>query len=163
MKVRIPGWCENPSVTVNYAPVDVSLAKDGFIEIHRNWSDGDLIVVNLPMPVEAVHANPAVKSDIGQVALRRGPVVYCMEETDNPTGPFLIPSEAEFSTSFEPDSLGGITIIKTKAFAPSGEGWGKALYQTREPSMAETTATAVPYFAWDNRSPGWMRVWIQQR
>src|SRR6201999_545264 len=101
--VRIPGWARNepvpgdlykfldeatnPAVTlkVNGKAVAIKL-ENGYATMNRTWKKGDIIELNLPMPVRRVLANDNVKSDVGRVALQRGPVVFCAEWPDNPNG-----------------------------------------------------------------------------
>lgn len=160
VKVRIPDWCTSPGVTVNYAPVDMTRIDKGYLEITRIWADGDLIVVQLPMPVQKVYANPKVSADLGRVALQRGPVVYCLEEIDNACASVALSNDASFSSKFEPDLLGGIVTIEGPASAFSSEGWDSRLYSHDSPVAKPVTIKAVPYYAWDNRAPGWMSVWL---
>jgi len=77
--VRIPGWSHDASVMVNGSKIEIEpLLKDGYVYIKRRWNTGDNINLDLPMPVEVIHANPKVRHDCGRVALTRGPLVYCM-------------------------------------------------------------------------------------
>ena len=63
---RLPGWCASPRVTVNGEAVDLGSAEQGYLRIERLWQSGDQIVIELPMPVQRVHAHPAVAADLGQ-------------------------------------------------------------------------------------------------
>jgi hypothetical protein len=162
VKVRIPEWCAEPVVTVNYAPVDTSGVEKGYLHIRRNWADGDLVIVKLPMSVRRIYANPHVTADAGAVAIQRGPVVYCMEEADNPAGPVLIPDCGAFEAAFEPELLGGVVSILAEALLPTDEGWQNTLYRDRPSDTERVKAKAIPYFAWENRTPGWMGVWMKR-
>ncbi len=94
------------------------------------------------MPVEMVQADPRVKQDVGKRALQRGPLVYCMEETDNaPTyAKATLNAQTRFTAKHRKDLLGGVTEIT------AGNG--------------SDTYRFVPYYAWDNREAGRMKVWI---
>jgi hypothetical protein len=80
--LRIPGWCHGATLTVNGQPVNSPLSPSTYAEIHRTWKPGDIITLNLPMPAVLITANPLVEETRGQVAVRRGPVVYCLESPD---------------------------------------------------------------------------------
>lgn len=84
LNVRIPGWCRNPTVQVNGQPVAGAVTSGTYCRIHREWRTGDRVTLQLPMPVVAVTADPRARFHKGKVALCRGPLVYCVESTDNP-------------------------------------------------------------------------------
>src|SRR5690606_13250295 len=86
VKLRIPGWCSDAKLAVNGDAVDVSSAKAGYVTINRLWTKGDVVTLTLPMPPVRLYAHPGVIMDAGRVALKRGPLVYCLEETDNGEG-----------------------------------------------------------------------------
>ena len=89
----------------------------GYLHISRTWKSGDVVRLNLPMPVERVYADSHVKADAGRVALQRGPVVYCLEGVDNngQVRNLVLPKDAKLTTSFEKDLLGGVVVIKGEA------------------------------------------------
>ena len=95
----------------------------GYAKVKRVWQAGDKVTLYFPMPVERTAAHPEVRINAGRVALQRGPIVYCLEEVDN--GPVLtdiaLPLEPEFETSFEPELLGGVTVIKADAYRSSSD------------------------------------------
>ena len=94
LKLRIPGWARGATASVNGTPVDVAAGtKNGYLTIEREWKAGDKVSLELPMPPQkATYAHPAVRENVGRVALKRGPLVYCVEETDNPGGAVQKPS-----------------------------------------------------------------------
>ena len=96
----------------------------------------------MAMPVEVVAADPRVKANIGKRCLQRGPLVYCMEEIDNPlyNNATLLHS-TNYIANFEPDLLGGVVSIT----AVNGDD----------------TYKFIPYYAWDNREAGKMQVWVK--
>jgi DUF1680 family protein len=142
-RLRVPAWCEGgASVQVNGAVMDASL-EQGYLVVHRSWKPGDVVTLELPMAVRKVAAHPSVKEDRGCVALMRGPLVYCVEDADNDNA---VPELGL--------PLHGAGEIPVEAVWPAGR-----LYQTTQPSVSHSL-TAVPYYAWDNRAPGAMRVWI---
>jgi len=170
--VRIPGWAREepvPSdlygfVKTNSKPVtlkvngrDVPIKLDkGYVRLDRVWRLGDLIELNLPMPVQQVVASDKVVADRGRVALQRGPVVFCAEWPDNPDGKvrnLKLSSDQSFDVAFEPSLLNGVESISGKSveFSKNSDG---VLVKTEQPFKA------IPYFAWANRGQGEMVVWF---
>jgi uncharacterized protein len=163
LRLRIPGWCAAPRLTVNGAAIDAAATlEQGYIGIERTWQDGDQIALDLPMPVERVYAHPDVAADVGCVALQRGPIVYCVEQADQrvPLQRIVLPDTAELICREEPDLLGGVVVLAGTAAALDDAGWEDLLYRTRRPTTRPVEIRAIPYYAWDNREPGSMRVWI---
>ena len=168
--LRIPAWCEEgAAVQVNGQPVDVKISPGSYIEIRRAWSPGDTINMDLPMPVRRVECHPYVAENAGRVALVRGPLLYCAEQIDNPGVDLrdLVLNGEEPTVHFEPDLLGGVVVLQAEAQldAPD-DGWKNSLYRTVHPREGDaqtraTTVTAVPYYAWANREPGTMQVWLR--
>jgi uncharacterized protein len=164
MNLRIPGWCGRAAVSVNgKALSDLNMDK-GYAVIRRQWKAGDVVELNMPMPVQRIQANPNVAADRGRVALQRGPIMFCLEAVDNggKVSDIVLPRDAELTTEFKSDLLGGIMTVKAKALRARSEDWKDKLYQPA-PSQAEPTElTAVPYCVWDNRQAGEMTVWIPE-
>ncbi|MHB1460015.1 MAG: glycoside hydrolase family 127 protein [Armatimonadota bacterium] len=164
IKLRKPGWCDDFNLSINgVKQIDVAVEK-GYINLHRTWKDGDVIELDLPMVAKRIYANPAVSQDIGRVAIRRGPVVYCLEQVDNqmPSELIQLPDQAELVSTFEPDLLGGVVTVTADATSVSSEGWDEALYKDQPAATKPCTIQAVPYYAWDNREAGWMSVWLRR-
>jgi DUF1680 family protein len=162
LKLRIPGWARGATATVNGAPIDAA-ANHGYLAITRRWQPGDTVTLDLPMPPERIYAHPAVAADFGRVALRRGPLIYCVEAADNPGGPvqrLKLPAGAGLRA--EPRALfGGIVAITADARRVEDRGWN-GLYRATPPAEAPAPLTAVPYFLWNNRGNGSMAVWLMQ-
>ncbi|NLA59196.1 MAG: glycoside hydrolase family 127 protein [Firmicutes bacterium] len=165
--VRLPDWCEDPSLAVNGKEADLTQATSrGYAYIRRTWQPGDTIELTLPMPVQRISANPKVRENAGRVALQRGPVVYCLEEVDN--GPNLsaviLPRDSELSAQWRSDLLGGVVTIHGKALRIDEDRWNGKLYMPAKapPATREIEITAVPYSTWCNRKPGEMLVWIRE-
>jgi DUF1680 family protein len=116
------------------------------------------------MPVERMYAHPNVRQDAGCVALQRGPLVYCLEGADNnvPLHRIVVPRTAELTSDFDPDVLGGVTVIRSKALVEDDADWAGTLYRSWPASLQSAAITAIPYYAWDNRQPGEMRVWLRE-
>jgi len=164
LRLRIPGWCRTATLSLNGAviPLDV---ENGYATIRREWWQGDTLRLHLDMPVERMRAHPKVIEDAGRIALKRGPVVYCLEEVDNGIAPqqMSIPSDAAIVDRFDPQFLGGATLLTGTAKRPVEAGWGEALYRAAPAAEVSVGFTAIPYHLWANRAPGAMQVWIRER
>jgi len=163
VNLRIPGWCEGATAWLNGKAIDSTPGENGYLRISRKWRRGDTITLDMPMPIRRIAANPKVAANVGRVALQRGPVVYCLEAVDNggSVRDIALPREAKLEARFEPDLLGGVTVLRGKALRRKPVEWGDVLYQP-VPQSEEISIVAVPYHAWDNREPGEMLVWLPE-
>jgi DUF1680 family protein len=166
LRVRVPGWARGtpvpselyryldgapavPVLHVNGEPVEGALSQ-GYQVIARTWKPGDIVSVELPMPVRRVLADERVADDRGKAALERGPLVYCAEGADN-GGSVLdvaLPDDAPIEVERRTDLLGGVTTLRASAVGPGG---------------AKRQLTAIPYYAWSHRGPGEMAVWLPRK
>jgi hypothetical protein len=168
LKIRIPGWARNKpvpgdlyeysegtgsqlSLKVNGENVKTGEYED-YIVLDRKWKKGDIIELNIDMPVKMVVANKNVRADSGKIAIERGPLVYCAESLDNGINvqELCIPVNSRWNVEKMPGLLHGIEVIKGKAFIPSGHSV----------SMREINFTAIPYYAWAHRGESKMTVWF---
>ncbi|MCB9846337.1 MAG: glycoside hydrolase family 127 protein [Phycisphaeraceae bacterium] len=170
VRLRVPGWArgdgfagglyrfadegeEGVRLTLNgdlvEAPIDC-----GYAEIRRMWRPGDTLELVLPMPARRVVARSEVEACRGCVAIERGPIVYCIEGVDHDGRALNIalPGDSSLTATRRPDLLGGVSVIRGPGIARKREG-GAILDQRVE-------LTAIPYFAWNNRGPGEMAIWI---
>ncbi|MBU1306277.1 MAG: glycoside hydrolase family 127 protein [Alphaproteobacteria bacterium] len=163
LHLRVPGWCEAATISVNGANVQTTPIK-GYVSILREWAAGDIVRVHFDMPVQMLHANPLVTEDAGRVALKRGPMVYCVEEVDNVAAPQLLklPVDPQISARFDPDLLGGATVLEGAASQAMPAEWGTTLYRAVPPRYNPTRFIAIPYHLWANRAPGGMQVWLRK-
>jgi DUF1680 family protein len=173
INVRIPGWARgqpvpsnlyvftdeiqvpSPTLRVNGTVVSATLTN-GFATIDRTWSAGDVLTLDLPMPVRRVESNPQVTANRGRVALQRGPIVYAAEWPDNPNGKvrnIVLPDGNALTTEFRRDLLNGVQVIKGRATGLAFDGKG-AVTRADQPFMA------IPYATWANRGRGQMAVWL---
>ena len=159
LRLRIPEWCRSYEVRIGGKPVEAPEEK-GYAVIHRTWSSGDAVELVLDMPVEKIVSHPGVLMNQGQVALQRGPLVYCVEDANHKTGVFnlVLPGDAKMSPRWDQNLLGGITVVEGEALVrtPSDNLYSRA----GDVTFAETDLLAVPYYAWDNQTPGAMTVWM---
>ncbi|WP_284775377.1 beta-L-arabinofuranosidase domain-containing protein [Agrobacterium sp. lyk4-40-TYG-31] len=167
LKLRIPGWCRDASVMVNGKAVDVkATTTKGYVSIVRDWQNGDEIRLSFAMPVDRLYAHPAVSEDGGRVALKRGPVVYCVEAADIGGEPqrLRLPSDAQIDARFDENLLGGAVVLETQAIEANADDWeGNNLYRTAPPRMTPRHIKAIPYHLWANRTAGAMLVWLQEK
>jgi DUF1680 family protein len=120
------------------------------------------------MPPQLIEANPLVEETRNQVAIQRGPLVYCLESVDLPTGVHIadvvVTSDTTLVPRFEADLLGGVTAIQSNAVARTTGDWSDKLYRPRRPAADRAVlARFIPYYAWANRGPSEMSVWIPIR
>jgi DUF1680 family protein len=125
------------------------------------------VVLTLDMPVERIAPHPAIRQDAGCIALQRGPVIYCLEETDNGAqlANVVIPRDARLIGSVEADLFGGVGVITGEAVRIEPTQWPGGLYQPQSVvpySRTPMTFKAIPYCFWANREPGEMLVWIRE-
>jgi DUF1680 family protein len=164
--LRLPGWCQSPHISVNGETVEpAGSTESGYLRLRRTWRPDDTIALALPMPVERIYAHPAVRADVGQVALRRGPIVYCFEQTDSaaPLDRVVLAFDAPLIARSEPELLDGVVVVEAEAEALDEAGWDGALYLSSRPQTQPVKLRGIPYFAWDNREPGAMTVWVRER
>lgn len=163
VKLRIPGWCKKARLSVNGETV-TGKPVNGYVTVHRTWSKGDTISLDLDMPAERLYAHPGVIMDVGRVTLKRGPLVYCIEEADNPGGRvqrLKLPRNSELKPVRRDDLFSGIIQLSADAVAIDESDWS-TLYRTRPSKEGPATLTALPYYLWANRGQGSMVVWIPE-
>ena len=167
--LRVPGWSDGTQVTVNGKAV--SGATPGqYLAVRRRWTSGDVIHVKFGMTPQVIEANPRVVDDYGRVAVQRGPIVYCLEQLDQPEGVQLFDVSLDvrkkgasaFGEEVRKDVLGGIVMLKHTGAVSEKANSRSALYRaySSETSKArEVELSFVPYYAWANRAATPMQVW----
>lgn len=171
LHLRIPGWCESGArLDINGEPYDGELIPGSYLALRRSWHAGDRLRLSLPMRAQRIETHPYVSENTGKVALARGPLIYCLEAVDHP-GVDLRDIVLPFGTGLDPiertDLLGGIVCLEADALIDAPDpGWSSRLYRTAQPrshglSSGAIRLRAIPYFAWANREPGRMQVWIR--
>lgn len=162
LHLRIPGWSRGATVRVNGEAVPVTGAGT-YTRLDRAWSAGDEVVLELPMPVRMLRGHRLIEEATGQVAIQRGPVVYCVESTDLPPGVRLEQAALRRGSEFRAEhaEIAGtrMTVLETElAVLPeSGDGLWDDLSTA---PVGAASVRLVPYFAWGNRGPGEMSVWL---
>ncbi|WP_308991000.1 glycoside hydrolase family 127 protein [Mariniflexile litorale] len=161
--LRIPGWSRGATVSVNNGLIQEEVVTGSYTKLSKKWKKGDVIELNIPMPVELMQANPLVEETKNQVAVKRGPIVYCLETEDISKKVDINTIVLDVNSNFTTDKINinnrDFITIKAKAFLDSGN-WEKSLYQPISINKQQVGITLVPYFAWGNRSKGEMTVWM---
>ena len=162
LHLRIPGWSSDATLTVNGEPVPVS-APSSYTRIERAWSAGDEIVLDLPMPVRLLRAHRLAEEVTNQVAVQRGPVVYALESHDLPEGVMLEQAALRRGTELSPvqAEIAGHRVIALDTEIAVLPRPDDTLYADLDDATVRTAgARLIPYYAWSNRGPGEMSVWL---
>jgi len=164
--LRIPAWCKKAEVLVNGEYVEKSVRLGSYLPISRVWKQGDEVQLNLSMSVDFLETHPH-SSNNGRLAISRGPLIYCMEAADHQgvdVFDILLSPDTAFSPHFKPDLLGGVGVLRGKGLLRDKSEWERKLYHIYQKGQKTKSKpfpiTAIPYFAWANREPGKMLVWI---
>jgi uncharacterized protein len=164
LRLRIPGWSRGAALKINGQIIELGdVLQNGYAVLERTWQPNDEIRLEFPMPIERVRAHPAVRADAGQIALQRGPILYCLEAVDHdlPLHQIVLEKTATLEAHFEADLLEGVTVIAGMALTEDLSAWNGKLYRPDQSTSRAVPIKAIPYFAWDNREAGEMRVWIR--
>ena len=166
LKLRIPGWAEHAVIHVNGTTVQLGRDAAGtYQDVCLQQLDNAEVLLKLDMPVRYTVANPMVEEDSNQIAVERGPLVYCMETPDCSTETlddlYLDPDQT-FTTGEMSICGRKIGILEGEASKIMREDYDpSALYQTfRKTKREDIAVRMIPYFAWDNRGMGEMRIWM---
>jgi DUF1680 family protein len=168
--VRIPGWAEGARVAVNGKAIDGATAGQ-YLPLKRNWKPGDVVALVFPMDSEVIVSNPRVSENTGRVAVRRGPVIYCLEELDQPSGTALSDVAIHldekgklFQDEYEGGLLDGLVVLHHAGAVYDTPSSAETLYMPETSASAKThptRLTLIPYYAWANRQPTAMQVWAR--
>ncbi|WP_282124410.1 glycoside hydrolase family 127 protein [Algibacter mikhailovii] len=162
--LRIPGWAKkNVQLSVNGEPTGINLKPASFAKISRNWKAGDVITLDMPIETTFIEGHPRIEEVRNQLAIKRGPIVYCVETPDLPANTSILdvyfPHKSELKANYNPDFLGGVTTITTELKIRQDKD--DALYhEITKPSFEKVDVQLVPYFAWSNRGQAEMTVWL---
>lgn len=166
LALRIPAWASGAELRVNGESVDV--APGSYAVVQREWRDDNTVDLSLPMPIELIRANPRIEEDRSSGAIRRGPVVFCVEQVDAPgvnlMDLYLPQHIGGLRAAYEPSVLGGVVTIMGSALVDTGAREQQPLYvpasQYTPPQWREVGVRWIPYYAWANRGAGAMKVWL---
>jgi DUF1680 family protein len=109
-------------------------------------------------------------SDYGQVAVQRSPLVYCLEQLDQPEGVLLYRvsldlrqnASLQFQEELQSDLRGGIVMLKHLEVANEKSTSGSRRYypyKSHPPQVRQAELRFIPYYACANRAPTQMQVW----
>lgn len=154
LRIRVPGWCENFIIKADGKKVEGTLEK-GYLLMEEDFSHKKIIELDLDMPLKKVYANGRVKSLAGKAAVMRGPLVYCLEQADN----------GELFDLFFKETgkleMGEDGTVLAEGYRMAGPGSG--LYTYQKPDYREENIILLPYYRWNNRGAGQMRVFLGER
>jgi DUF1680 family protein len=165
LKLRIPGWAAAATIRVNDRLAEETPVPGSYFELRRVWRPGDVVDLDLPMASKLMESNPLVEETLDQVAIQRGPIVYCLESTDLPKGTrpldIEIPDNIDLLARYDGRFLGGVVLLEGQALARPEQNWTGRLYRELPRSPARPVRVRfVPYFAWANRGSSEMTVWL---
>lgn len=166
--LRIPGWAKGAKIFVNGNPYNAKVAEGTYTAVKKPWKKGDVIELVLPMETKLMAANPLVEETRNQVAVKRGPVVYCLESVGLPKSSSVFELALSLHATFTPVPLqvGNSTIMALQANAQKiddGE-WKDQLYkEVNQKGRTSVPVRLIPYYAWGNRGHAEMTVWLPVR
>ncbi len=163
MHLRIPDWAEGTRVVLNGKDAGVVAKPGTYAMLERRWKPGDVVVLDMPMGIKLIEGHPRIEEVRNQVAVKRGPVVYCVESPDLPEGTDILdvylPEDSDLKPQYRPGFLGGLTTISGDVLLRSDKRDG--MYRTlTKPTWQKVKTTFVPYYAWSNRGESEMTVWL---
>ena len=163
LKLRIPAWCDNATIKVNGEAVNTDIKSQSYASVTRQWKKGDVVTIDMPMETKLMEANPLVEECRGQVAVQRGPVIYCLESNDLngvDIDNIAIPVDAKFTpveTTIEDSRM---IALETEAVNRSEASWENTLYREVSNNKNTVKIRLIPYYAWGNRGKSEMTIWI---
>ncbi|TLU64317.1 glycoside hydrolase family 127 protein [Thalassotalea litorea] len=161
--LRVPGWATGATITINGEAANVDATPGTYAIINRQWRAGDVIVIDIPMEATFIEGHPRIEEVRNQVAVKRGPVVYCIESPDLPENTEIldvyVEGDVELKTVHKPEFLGGISTIEANVqLRPVPQ---QGMYRAMEKPQWQTHKTQfVPYFSWSNRGTAEMSVFL---
>ena len=162
LKLRKPSWCNNYQLTKNDQIINVR-EEHGYIIIDDIWKRGDIISFNLEMKTRIMEANPLVEESRGQVAIQRGPIVYCMESQDLngiDIDNVIIPLNTQFKPVEVTIDGSRMMALECEVAVRTEASWKNTLYRDASTEKQRKTIRLIPYYAWGNRGKSEMTVWI---
>ncbi|MDV7139053.1 glycoside hydrolase family 127 protein [Maribacter sp. TH_r10] len=163
IKVRIPKWAVGSTLKINDEDAPVEVVPGTFAVVNRKWKAGDTIALDMPMNVMRLEGHNRIEETRNQIAVKRGPILYCLETPDLPENTSIlnayIKGNAEFKAVHKPGFLNGVTVVETELLLR--EDRNDEMYQAiSKPEFKSYETQLVPYFAWSNRGQAEMTVFI---
>ena len=163
LKLRIPDYAGQPRFRLNGVTVSPDIDRGyAVIPLSSFCSEIDFV---FDMPAELIFADPMVSDDAGKCAVKKGPLVYCLEQQDNGANlaALLIDSVAPLKEQFDESVLRGTMVITADGFRQERHGFEGRLYRNAPPEYTPCTLRFVPYCFWGNREEGEMAVWVRYK
>ena len=164
IKLRVPDWCtEGAKITVNGEEQNIETKAGTYAAVNRTWKKGDVVSINMPMRTRIVEANPLVEESRGQVAVQRGPIVYCLESNDLgglSIDDIAIPLDAKFTPVDMTIDGSRIKALEGEVINRSEASWKGQLYREATTKKQMVKVRLIPYYAWGNRGKSEMTVWM---
>lgn len=161
--LRIPEWATGAQLQVNGEEAEAEVVPGEFATLERTWQTGDVITLSLPMNIKLVEGHPRIEEVRNQVAIKRGPLVYCIESPDLPADAKVLDvyldRNAHLEAKHKPDFLDGVTVIQGQVQLRADDSQG--MYRVVDkPSWKSFDTQFVPYYAWSNRGTAEMTVFL---
>lgn len=166
LALRIPDWCSRYELDGFTGGTE---EKDGYLYLQKDWGEEEEFTLHFPMEVRMIAAKEAVREDIGKVAVMRGPVVYCLEETDNGKDLQKLLIDPELNVTVSDGNICGTPVKKLTAAGfrqldTHIEKESEALYHVwKKPEFEKAELSYIPYYTWANRGENEMQVWTRVR
>lgn len=162
--MRIPEWCEKATLTVNGESVNTSLKANTYAEINRVWKKGDKVELIMDMQPKLMESHPLVEETRNQIAVKRGPLVYCLENIDIEGGKriddVLIPADIKLTPRKITIEGSPIVVLEGTARLANNDSWKNTLYRQVSKANQTVNIRLIPYYAWGNRGKTEMTVWM---
>lgn len=151
--LRIPEWCDNANVTINGQEQDIKVEPNTYITLSRDWKKGDKIVLGMEMRARLVESNPLVEESRGQVAVKRGPLVYCIEEQDAtaPIDDIMIPVDIKLTPVDIEIEGSRMKALEGTALRVKSKSWEETLYREVRRDTEPVKIRLIPHYAYGNR------------
>jgi DUF1680 family protein len=165
LKLRIPGRVTLATLKVDGEPFATDSTPGTYTSLERTWQPGTVIELNLPMPTQLIESHPLVEETHNHLAVKRGPIVYCLESVDLPKGTSLaevrIPADVKLRSRFDADLLDGVSVLEGTFLSSKAGDWQGNLYREfKRPEASTVLIKLIPYYTWSNRGKSEMSVWL---
>ncbi|MEZ9539728.1 MULTISPECIES: glycoside hydrolase family 127 protein [unclassified Shewanella] len=162
--LRIPGWAQGATITVNGEVLNIATTPATYALINRNWQAGDVVIIDIPMEATFIEGHPRIEEVRNQVAVKRGPIVYCIETPDLPASTKILDvyvnGDTRLEVNHQDDLLGGITTINAELLLRKNTKTDSMYSALTKPNWESVNTQLVPYFAWSNRGLAEMTVFM---
>jgi DUF1680 family protein len=164
LKLRIPEWCDSAKISINGEPADVKAEPNTYATLSRKWKKGDVVEMDLNLRPRLIEANPLVEEDRNQVAVKYGPIVYCLEAADIEGGKNLsdvvIPADIQLQPKHITLCGSSMIALEGTALLANSSSWNNQLYREVGKEVQRVKIRLIPYYAWGNRGNMDMTVWL---